>query len=518
MKKISDFLRRIKGVSTPLGGISWSSAPDAVNETKGSLAFANIAIPSLPGKNIGRSQKEKPSHYPFQADCTIYLDYSCANPVLDVTIINSSTKPILLTSLGIEVVSVAQVWWIAGIIEPYTVKVDAIASITMPDTWSILKQRGVMPQKIETLSDVANNIGPEKINEKLLAGLPDPILLDVNSPYRYVLILSDYAARMPDCAILKLIVGTDRGQIESKQMFIQTHSHILHAIGKEEKDANDLADKLVREADVFFQKEQYEQAEELMLKALTLHERIGHDTSEVARIKHNLGIIAFRCKNYAKAERLLKDALPKMRERFSDNDKMLEPIINDLVAAYTASGKTAEAEELLEENPVSYSHKGEPTIRPEVLSLIERLEQKGENLKAIQISSRILSAAERYYGHKSPAIASWLNRMGAMCYRANNLTEAANLFRRALHIQENLSSDNPSYLAQYLNNLASVLRDQKSYSESEQLYQRAISILETLNDDDNLAFTLRAYSRLLERIGRTSEAMRIESRADNLER
>ena len=104
---------------------------------KREIVFANIAID---GSNPYWSEIEKPSFgYPFNRECKQYFRLSefvygdQASPSFDVTLINLLERPILLTALGVEIVSVAHLPYVYGIPEAAKVFKSDVYHIKMPD-------------------------------------------------------------------------------------------------------------------------------------------------------------------------------------------------------------------------------------------------------------------------------------------------------------------------------------------------------------------------------------------------
>jgi tetratricopeptide (TPR) repeat protein len=95
------------------------------------------------------------------------------------------------------------------------------------------------------------------------------------------------------------------------------------------------------------------------------------------------------------------------------------------------------------------------------------------------------------------------------------LKEAERLYIRALRIQENASSKDRSSNAVYLQALADLYTGEERYSEAETLYKQAVDIWEGSLGPKSpaVAGVLESYVKLLRKMSRNDEAIRVEQRA-----
>jgi hypothetical protein len=245
------------------------------------ITFAHISTPNIP--EGGQIQDTSPSNNPFNITMTRFFKFGNVDPVFDVTIINQSEKPILLTSVGIEIVQVAQEWFVAGVIEPQVIKVSERIVIIMPDIWEVLEKRGCYTKLARFHGTVpfaellpVENIKPQPIGKLIFRNLPDPVYLNSSTPYRYTLLLDKYRSNMPDDAVLKLIVRTNYGEVKSDPFYIFVLGHIQHVVG--EKEAK--TDKIIEQANMYFTQGNFQEAEPLLRKALDALKK-SHDETDL---------------------------------------------------------------------------------------------------------------------------------------------------------------------------------------------------------------------------------------------
>jgi hypothetical protein len=181
------------------------------------VTFANIAVDrSSPyWEEIG-----KPPGYPFNRECRQYFNRrSNSNPSFDVTLINVIESPVLLTAVGVEIVSVAHRITLLGLPEAVKVFKSDVYSVEMPDLRTRLFGRiSIKGREFP----VPRNLSQHEVNELVSKGIPDPIYLESKAPYRYGLIFESYNQRMPNRVIARLWARTSEGETKSDEIYLST--------------------------------------------------------------------------------------------------------------------------------------------------------------------------------------------------------------------------------------------------------------------------------------------------------
>lgn len=135
---------------------------------------------------------------------------------LDVTVINRSALPLVLTKIGIEIVAVAQITEGHGEGVPSKVhKTDAYV-LHLPDVREILSAK--FPGEHYLASK-----GPVMLDLLVSAYVDDPVNIPANTPYRYGLSLSRYAEKMPNHALIRAWALTSEGQSTSTCINVCTY-------------------------------------------------------------------------------------------------------------------------------------------------------------------------------------------------------------------------------------------------------------------------------------------------------
>lgn len=202
------------------------------SSTDGAI-FVNISIDTT---NPGWKETSDLSN-PFKRECkqNFHLSLAAYNvePCFDITIMNISETPVIMTDIGVEIVSVAAITYILGIPQAVKVKKVDTYTIEMPNVRAMIKRNQLqLPSQVDTQDVTAlespqidtlsspelptgtvriqfgnlalNDFPPTELNELVTIRIPDPIYLEPKAPYRYGLLLSKYHEHIPNHAILRL--------------------------------------------------------------------------------------------------------------------------------------------------------------------------------------------------------------------------------------------------------------------------------------------------------------------------
>ncbi|MBW4512885.1 MAG: hypothetical protein KME64_41315 [Scytonematopsis contorta HA4267-MV1] len=162
-------------------------------------------------------ESEKPiiKEYPFNRLCEKYFHLNedffvdNADPLFDITIINQSSESVLLTHIGIEVISLSHLFYCYGAPESIELKIQSEYSINIPDIITQLGGRKYRVQNYPEPSDVVD------LSEVIFMKIQSPIFLESKAPFRYTLRLKNYQEHMPNNTILKIWTKTSKN-IESR--------------------------------------------------------------------------------------------------------------------------------------------------------------------------------------------------------------------------------------------------------------------------------------------------------------
>lgn len=170
----------------------------------------------------------------------------CCDPVFDITMVNMSDGPVVLGSLGVEIVRASArpdagpssefaeapdaIKGAIGIPETRidTMTLSGISSGRMPNAAAILKSQLYDIDMADVVSDIdfadllvrhsAVSEVPVEIDRMYLQGLPDPIYFEAGAPYRFALRLGSYARHVPSLARIRICASTDEGVSRSQEL------------------------------------------------------------------------------------------------------------------------------------------------------------------------------------------------------------------------------------------------------------------------------------------------------------
>jgi hypothetical protein len=177
------------------------------------LSFAVIAIDARDRNwGTGRSARTSPFKYPAYLHFRLVEFVYGADPLFDITLVNVTDTPTILTAIGVNVIRVAQTTYFAGI--------PTAARIPRSDSY-VLDIPDIRSRQVD-LTNFVGDFGPRDIAETIRKDLPDPIYLEPRAPYRYGLLLRYYATRMPNWARICMCLSTDKGECHSDELEISS--------------------------------------------------------------------------------------------------------------------------------------------------------------------------------------------------------------------------------------------------------------------------------------------------------
>lgn len=215
---------------------------------------------------------------------------------------------------------------------------------------------------------------------------------------------------------------------------------------------------------------QYEQAEPLLRRALTIREKLlGPDHPNLIPFLNNLALFYSEQNRYVQAEPIFQRALEVQEKVLGLGHPDVAQNLNNLAVVYRDQGKWTQAELLFQ--------------------------------RALEIRKKIL-------GPEHPEVAAVLNNLGMLYRMQGKYTQAEPLFQRALTIRERVLGHDHLDVAQTSNLLAGLYRAQGRYEQAEHFYQRALTINERVlgPEHPDLATTLNNLALLYHDIGKCAEA------------
>jgi tetratricopeptide (TPR) repeat protein len=271
-------------------------------------------------------------------------------------------------------------------------------------------------------------------------------------------------------------------------------------------------------ASLYDDQSKYEQAELLYLRAHAIWERVlGPEHPNTAASLNNLAELYRKQGKYKQAEPLYQRALTIYERVLGPEHPSTATSLNNLALLYKARDMYKQAEPLYQRALTIYERvlgPEHPNTAASLNNLAEIYQAQGKNEQAEPLLQRALAIDEKAYGPDHPEVATDLNNL-AVIYRAQGKNEQAEpLLVRALAIKEQqLGPEHPD-TATSLNNLAALYDVQGRYEQAEPLLVRALAIKEQQlgpEHPDTQIFR-ENYVALLRTMGRDAEAVALETK------
>ena len=190
----------------------------------GSLVFSTIS--TVDGFwNGGRVTKEPDSFVigdrsPFARQCSFRFGVTQyvtgPDPSFDITALNTGIEPLLVSEVGVRVVTIGHVYPLVGGI-PEAVEVQTLAEyiLEMPSLYEILDAE--VHRRGSSLRAPSFEL---EVDKYVSTTLPNPVYLEPKAPFRFKLLLKGYWKGIPP-AIIRLTLLTSDGLAQSEEILMQ---------------------------------------------------------------------------------------------------------------------------------------------------------------------------------------------------------------------------------------------------------------------------------------------------------
>jgi tetratricopeptide (TPR) repeat protein len=256
------------------------------------------------------------------------------------------------------------------------------------------------------------------------------------------------------------------------------------------------AEQLLRIASVFLDNQDYESAQQSLIKSNQL--------SESFNAYFYLGGIELAKSNINTSRGYYKQAL-----LLADQSKQhfLKSIsLHQLAVLEQAQGNFDEARRLYQQSIQIQQDLGNKSGITATLHQVAMMEQAQGNLDEARRLYQQSIQIQQDLGNKS-GIASTLHQLAMMEQDQGNLDEARRLYQQSIQIQQDLG--NKSGIAATLHQLAMMEQAQGNLDEARRLYQQSIQIKQDLGNKSGIASTLHAMGTMEQAQGNLDEARRL---------
>jgi CHAT domain-containing protein/Tfp pilus assembly protein PilF len=274
-------------------------------------------------------------------------------------------------------------------------------------------------------------------------------------------------------------------------------SRVLDSQGKFAGATDPKTAQLAARADQAVNRGQYQEAETLHYQVLAIHEKtLGLNNATTATSMSNLGRVLDLQGKYAEAERMYRQSLA-IRERVLGSEHPdVATNLNNLAKVIQDLGK---------DSRIGVS---EARARARAGAAV------GGLTEAENMYRRALAIQDRALGRDHPATALTLNNLGGLLATRGDFAQAEQMERAALATMEKVFGEQHPDTAAVLTSLALALDSQGKVVEAEVVYKRAIDSSRRsgnpralLINDANLGYALAKRGRYREALGYYKEAV-----------
>jgi hypothetical protein len=194
-------------------------APPSSQESFARVEFTSIAIVRSSPYWQDYEPPPRRTTFPFDRRTSQYVHRNewveGSDLPFDVTIINRSDREVLLTHVGLEILSLAHLF-----ATPFKGETPQAIKVELHDAYDVVIDRSIWS---------AGDIDPDEdvwleIGESFWSRLDDPVYVEPAAPYRFILNIPDYEGRLSDHVILRLAVRSGDAIVRSHDITAFVHS------------------------------------------------------------------------------------------------------------------------------------------------------------------------------------------------------------------------------------------------------------------------------------------------------
>jgi len=373
---------------------------------------------------------------------------------------------------------------------------EKMLGLEHPDTATILYDLAILHQaqgKYEQAEELYQRA--LKVREKMLG--PEDL---------------DTAACLNDLAVLY----ADQGKFEQAEALEQRVMEIREKVL--DADHPDIAISLSNLAGFYHVEGKYDLADPLFVRASAIFEKkLGLLHPHTAISFDNLAALYLDQGKYKRAEELSRQALVIKEKVLGSAHPNVSQSLTTLALVYQAQGMYEQAEPFYQRALAIY----EAALGPEhaytagsLTYLAALYTMQGKYKQAEPLAWRALTIKEKVLGPGHVKTATSLDNLANIYLAQGRHEEAEALCKRGLAILEQVLEPEHLFIADSLTTLAKIYIAENKFQEAEPLVQRALAIREHAlgSEQPEVANALETYAVLLQKMGRTAEATKLEAR------
>lgn len=262
--------------------------------------------------------------------------------------------------------------------------------------------------------------------------------------------------------------------------------------------------------------QRFTEAESLYNQAITEAKKFGAESSRVGISMSGLAAVYEYKGEYAKAEKLFKQALTIQEKSLGANSTHVATCLNNISSLYARMGQPSEA--------IAYSERALAIMKkvrgensPEALMVRQNLAELktqtgGSSLEELK---ETLKKRESLLGPDHADVAQSLNSLAQWYFQHEQYSQAEPLYKRSLAICTKKLGPKNQYTLTATQNLGTVYYEEKKFDLAEPLLKEALEGREQAlgKEHPDVKHSLEEYAKLLRATGRADEATKLEARA-----
>lgn len=278
----------------------------------------------------------------------------------------------------------------------------------------------------------------------------------------------------------------------------------------------DIAESLHNLGILFWEKGQYERAEEYLRKALAMNQELyGEDAvrENIANTMSALAIVLKELSKFEEAEPLYRQALAVDRQIHGERHESAADNLNNMGNFMESRGEFKEAEKHYTESLELYRNlygTDHPDVAGTLTNLGRLKERLGDLETSVNYHQKALDIRRSIFDNSHPVIAESMYYLGRVLTDMEEFDKAEEHLKQALAIQQVAMNPLHPNTSQTLNSLGTVMRHKENYEEAERYYRKSLALKgKRLGEKhSDVGITLNNLGLVLIRQERYDKAMR----------
>lgn len=251
-------------------------------------------------------------------------------------------------------------------------------------------------------------------------------------------------------------------------------------------ETNDTAVLLTNFGAFHADRQNFEEADRLLTRALAIKKNLGADELSLSKTLTEIGILKLDQDKFKEAEPMLSQVLGIQERELGKDDVIYAESLNNLAVLHSKKKNYALAEPLckralkIRENNLGLEH---PAVAESLHNLGVQYLKQGRADKAEPLWRRALLIQERAYTPEHPRLVLTLNHLASACLSLGQFDDAIQFYKRALDISERTGGGDKHNLTNSVAGLGMSYLRQAKFKEAEPYIKRSLDMLDDVEED-----------------------------------